>query len=330
MKSRKRNALYYRKDMSTIIRMKKLEMGPFIDNLSHEKQNFQVRATGYSKSIEYDNGGNPVKRMIIDRNNFQVLGAYAKVKAAVLRSKKKMPRFDPPAYYEMGGTVRNIGSSKPVYDKVLNIDIKSAYATCLFNHRFIDEATLDYLENEILENMTNRFIDSYGKKALDKIAKIKLKNRAKLIRLKSIGMLATRTLVVDYKKGKWKKTTLEENKYLRSVFMFAQYETGRIMKKIAKAYGRDFLFFWVDGIYVRKNAGAGKAEKILRDAGYRWHNNVLNNFKIWREVTKGISEDNSLGLRPRPGGKELIHIEFEKDGEIKPFAIPTGKIARNW
>lgn len=319
-----------------IIRMKKMAMMPFIKNLSDENKEFRVRSTGYSNSIQYDE----VKRMMVDRNNFQVMGAYAKVKSVVTKINKKVPKFNSPTYYLMGQTVRkNAGGnseSAPVFKKVINIDIKSAYATCLFNNGFIDKATLHYLEHEILEKMIENFAE-YRKIPVSKISAkdmLEIRNKMKIVRLKSIGMLATRTLDVQFKPGKtrsvWKKTVLEENKYLRSVFLWTQFEIGRIMTQIAKAYGPDFLFFWVDGIYVKREAGPEKAEAIMKAAGYKFHKYVLKNFKIWTETTKGIPAGNSLGLRPRPGGRELIKIEFTKDGEQKPFTIPTGKIARNW
>lgn len=327
--------------MSEVIRMKKMDLRPFISSLRNDNIKFRIRSTGYSNIVSYDINGFPVKRVLSDRTNFLLLGAFAKVKSAVQKSNKKVPYYTYPTFYSVGQDVKLHGnkssfSSAPMFKKVLNIDIKSAYPTCLFNNGFLDKKTLRYLEKEVLQKLVENF-SKYNKIPIKKInweQMNSIRNRWKEIRLKSVGMLATRTLDVLFtpgrKKSKWKSTKLVEDNYLRSVFLFAQYEIGRVMTKIAKAYGKDFLFMWVDGIYVKHNAGTKKAEKILKEFNYRWSTTVLKDFKVWTEVTKGIEEDRKRGIRKKLGGKEIIKIDFIKDGKHKPFSVPTGKIARHW
>lgn len=328
--------------MSTVIRIQKMNLRAFLRELRNENIAFNVRTTGYSNTVSYDNNGTKVKRIISDSNNFHLLGAYAKIKATVQRLNKKVPYFADPTYYLVGPdtkahSIKNSKASPPVFDKVLNIDIRSAYPYCLLNNGFIDKATLNYLEKEVRQNLRKNF----AKKRKIPISKISaedekwLKDRWKEVRLKSVGMLATRTLDVSYVRGRygksrWKHTRLEENEYLRSVFLFAQYEIGRIMTKIAKAYGRDFLFMWVDGIYVKRGAGTEKADKILKGLGYKYSTTILRKFRVWREITKGVAENHRGGIRYKPGGKEQIKIDFLKNKKSKPFSVPTGRLVRNW
>lgn len=328
--------------MSNVIRMKKMNLRGYLRELKSENLTFNVKVTGYSSTVSYENNGETVKYIMSDTNNFMLLGAYAKIKANAQKINKKVPYFTDPTYYLVGpdvksNSIKNSKASPPVFKKVLNIDIKSAYPNCLLNNGFIDKKTFNYIEKEVRQKIRENF----AKRNKIKLSEISaedekwLKDRWKEVRLKSVGMLATRTLDVSYVKGKygksvWKNTTLEENKYLRSIFLFAQYEIGRIMTKIAKAYGKDFLFMWVDGIYVKREAGTEKAHKILKEFGYKYSTTILRNFRVWRAITKGIPENNSRKLRYRPGGKELIKIDFLKNKKSKPFSVPTGKIVRNW
>ena len=328
--------------MSNVIRMKKMNLRGYLRELKSENLDFNVRVTGYSSTVSYENNGEVVKHIMSDTNNFMLLGAYAKIKANAQKINKKVPYYTDPTYYLVGsetkaGSVSTSKSSPPLFQKVLNIDIKSAYPNCLLNNGFIDKATFNYLEKVVRQKIRENFAKK-NKIPLSKISDDDekwLKDRWKEVRLKSVGMLATRTLDVSYVKGKygksvWKHTKLEKNDYLRSIFLFAQYEIGRVMKKIAKAYGKDFLFMWVDGIYVKREAGTKKADNILKEFGYRYSTTILRNFRVWREITKGIPENNPKKLRYRPGGKELIKIDFLKNKKSKPFSVPTGKMVRHW
>lgn len=108
------------------------------------------------------------------------------------------------------------------YKEVMNIDIKNAYASILFNDGFISPETFQYLE------------------------KIQ-----KLDRLASLGMLAYKRNIFEYVEGELKNTSVKIGEF-RDVFFYCVRKTAEIMRECEEVLGKDFLFTWVDGIYFRK------------------------------------------------------------------------------
>jgi hypothetical protein len=106
----------------------------------------------------------------------------------------------------------------------INIDLKSAYPTVLYNDGLISEDTYQYL-----------------------------KSIPKLDRLAAIGMLASKKHIFNYNEnGKlihYEKQTSE----LENFFYHCVKRVGDIMNDLKKYAGPDYLFTWVDGIYLKPN-----------------------------------------------------------------------------
>ena len=91
---------------------------------------------------------------------------------------------------------------------------------------------------------------------------------SKLARLASIGTLAkkTRTIVYDgVKENDMGLTHSEMTEYLWDTICF---KVGEIMSRAAKKAGNDFIFFWVDGIFITGN-GQAEIVKLFKNAGYK-------------------------------------------------------------
>lgn len=105
------------------------------------------------------------------------------------------------------------------YNTVMNIDLKSAYATILLRDGFITKETFDYL------------------------AKC-----TKPERLASVGMLAARKNIFIFKDGVAVEHS-EVKEETSGVFFYAVQKTYEIMSRLKKICGQKYLFTWVDGIY---------------------------------------------------------------------------------
>jgi len=123
-------------------------------------------------------------------------------------------------------------------DEIYNIDIKSAYASILYNDKLISKKTYDYL--------------------------IKL---PKMERLASVGMLASKKH--HYEIDEKGEVTLDriERSETSDYFFYCVKRTSEIINHVSKHLGEAFLFSWVDGIYFYQNneKASISAMKIITD-----------------------------------------------------------------
>lgn len=172
--------------------------------------------------------------------------AFAKVKSDV--SKKMVPHIDPESLSYFQHDFRNT----EVIPEVFNIDLKSAYATCLFNAGYISEPTFQYL------------------------AKI-----TKNDRLAAVGMLASKKKIFDFDRSGKVFNYTENISPLQNFFFFAVKETAKIMDEIKRICGKDYLFTWVDGIYFRPNESiASDIMYYLETVNFKWSLDYLKDFDI--------------------------------------------------
>lgn len=135
---------------------------------------------------------------------------------------------------------------------VLNLDLKSAYATALYNAGYLSEDTALYL------------------------SKI-----PKLDRLAAVGMLASKKHIFDYDQtGKLVKYS-KEIAPTENFFYLAVQLVQNIMEDLKAACGQDYLFTWVDGIYFKPREGlADELIKITEAAKFSYTLETLNNFRV--------------------------------------------------
>lgn len=161
-------------------------------------------------------------------------------------------------------------------ETVINIDLKSAYATALYLRGIITEDTYDYLSRI-----------------------------PKLDRLASVGMLASRKHVFDYNnKGKLVSYKKEVSEY-ENFFFYAVRCVQEIMFVMRFIAGADYLFTWVDGIYIRPNIDkVAELTAYLQEINFNFTIETLQDFKV-RIVSNKVK------------------LDFKKEGKEKSFHIPA-------
>lgn len=164
------------------------------------------------------------------------------------------------------------------YDHIYNIDIKKAYAKTLLNELLITAQTYKYL---------------------DKLNKMD--------RLKVVGSLATQTILVEKENGVMKKgfPKIIEDENLRRCFFHVSNIIGEIMNMCAKIAGEDFIFFWVDGIFLRSDYKKFEILSYLSSLNYDASCEWLTDFNI--ESKSGY---NNITF-------------FDEDKNFKEFNLPN-------
>ena len=185
----------------------------------------------------------------------RVFSAYAKVKKDVTRFKVNKIRVDSLQYYSHNFSYDNFYA-----DRIYNIDIKSAYASILYNDGYITRTTFNYL-----------------------------KTLPKIDRLASVGMLASKKnifLMDATGKPISETTVVSENS---DYFFHCVKRCSEIINQASKHLGQAFLFSWVDGIYYLQEEQASiKASKIFKEYFYDEHKlitsfEILDNFEVTGE-----------------------------------------------
>ena len=137
--------------------------------------------------------------------------------------------------------------------KVLNIDISAAYATCLHRHGLITERTHN---------------------ALKKLPKIE--------RLPCVGMLATSHTKFIYSGGEC--VGLEPYRApTANIFFFLIDEINYIMQQIQFLLGSKFIFYWVDGVFFDADTSPEiiqEIESYLTELGYNYKYEIVEDFKL--------------------------------------------------
>jgi hypothetical protein len=155
----------------------------------------------------------------------------------------------------------NFGSAdnlKPfTADRVLNIDISSAYATCLLVSGLITQRTFDYL-----------------------------KTLKKEERLPAVGMLARSNCTWKYTHGVcddivvYREPTAE-------LFFYIIEEINYVMRSLQWELGQNFYFYWVDGVFFDWNTPKGlvsRCERILSESGYPYKYELVENFVLKKDT----------------------------------------------
>ena len=180
------------------------------------KMNFCVKNSSYSTVIETDNAQ---IRFVTQTYSDAVFMAAQKIKADVNRSdlgKAIMAGNYSTANYDSAN-----GQPDGKWPHIVNIDISSAYATCLLNSKLISQATYDFLQ---------------------KIPKTE--------RLPAMGMLARNQVVINFENGEPTSHTRDVAPTAQ-IFFFVISEINKLMEKARQMAGDFYLFHWVDGIFLK-------------------------------------------------------------------------------
>lgn len=186
-----------------------------------------------------------------NRQNKRTFAAYSKLKSDLNKVKTPNVNSSEVRYFE-----HNFNKDA-YFQKVINIDLKSAYTTILFNDKMITEKTHDYISN-----------------------------CKKQERLAAVGMLASRKRIFEFKNGN--PISFKEEKSIYSGFFFyCVKRTSEIMDELKKICGQNYLFTWVDGIYFLPNEDIVRdCMEYLNNIAFNFHIDILTNFSVVLKMEK--------------------------------------------
>jgi hypothetical protein len=240
---------------------------------------FQVKHSNYNTQII---GQESVIKFIQTEHSIKVFIAYNKIVADLKKSDKTVEIL------QGDWSTENFDSKnglKPCsYKTVLNLDITSAYPYCLFINKLICLDTFNYLM------------------ALPKNE-----------RLPAIGMIAKKSVWIDYQKGKATTWDVKTGEYA-NIFFFVIQQITDLMAWAADIAGDDFLFYWVDGIFLKPTISKKKLQEItgiFAEQGYYYKYENVKNFSVVRENDK-------------------LYINMIKNGDEKPYTMYDKNLARNF
>ena len=196
-----------------------------IDILNKLGVDFEVQHGTYTTTIVTEEGK---ARYMMNEYNNRVFRCAAMIKSDVLNSKNAQEIMASKYLKTNFGLSNNKNSYSA--KQVLNIDISSAYATCLYNNELITDKTYKVL-----------------------------KSLPKTERLPCVGMLATSHTKFQYSNGECYNVDLYRSP-TAPVFFYLIDEINYIMQNIQFLLAEDFIFYWVDGIFFNYNT---PPEKVL-------------------------------------------------------------------
>lgn len=147
--------------------------------------------------------------------------------------------------------------TRPIFKHIAyNIDINTAYPTCLFNDKLIDKKLFDQLMG--LE---------------------------KPERLAAIGMLAARKRMFKIVEGEVAEYIDNESEYAKYFFHCVK-TISQIIWNCEVISGTSYCFSWVDGLYVLDKSTAERCRRLIIDAGYKATVSEIQDFQYIPHDTK--------------------------------------------
>lgn len=215
------------------------------------------------------------KKFVHSMQGNRVFACYAKIKKDV--KNKPTPNID---RERLSYFVHDFKTDCFIGD-VINIDLKSAYATVLYRDGYISRDTFDYI--------------SAG---------------SKQERLVSVGMLASRKQHFKFDAGNiiFNDEIISE---FSNYFFYAVKRTSEIMGDLKTICGNNYLFTWVDGIYLLPNANTvQQCEDYLQENNFLYTTELLRDFDV-KITNKQVCVN------------FLKYSNSKKQWVPKPFNLPT-------
>jgi hypothetical protein len=227
-----------------------------IDLLNEFKMKFEVQNGTYTTTIITENGKTKYMMNTYPIRVFQVANM---IKSDVLKSENAKAIIEA-KYFK---TNFGFADSPKAYKakQVLNIDITSAYATCLVQNNLITQKTYEAL-----------------------------KKLSKKDRLPCVGMLATSHTKYFYENGEC--TNVDSFRaHTAPVFFYIIDEINYIMQNIQFLLGDKYIFHWVDGIFFDFKTDPKiikMIEEYLTEKGYQYKYEDVQNFKVETDNKKMV------------------------------------------
>ena len=209
---------------------------------------FEVQHGTYTTTIVTEE--KKVKYMMNKYNN-RVFACAKIIKRDVLKSPKAQDIMAD-KFFKINYGFSNLVESYQA-KRVLNIDISSAYASCLYNNKLITEATYQ-----------------------------RISTLPKVERLPVVGMLATSYTKFIYEKGECIDVKVHRAE-TANVFFYLIDEINYIMQEIRHLLGNYFIFYWVDGVFFSEETPKStikEVEHFLLELGYRYKYEAVRDFSI--------------------------------------------------
>lgn len=249
-----------------------------ITDLIREKIDFDVLATNYTTEIKLIDSGHSYFFSANSRLNFKLFGTLSKLKKETANIIIPDSAEGKISYYSLNKNNFKPRNGAGTYKKVFNIDITAAYATVLKNKKYISTE----LFNTIMK-------------------------LPKMDRLAIVGMLATKKVIYEIRNGKEKSARIETDEQRRKIFFEASKVIDEILFLCRQAAENSFLFFWVDGIYLKDTAAHDKIKNILSENGLNYKEQVLTDFNYIID-------------------SEVIYINYiNQEGTKKQFNLPINQ-----
>jgi len=138
-------------------------------------------------------------------------------------------------------------------NRVLNIDISKAYATCLRNSGLIQPQTFDYLNTLKKEQ-----------------------------RLPCVGFLAKSHCDWVYQKGECTDIITFQSD-TAEIFFYLIHQIDQLMRSVEYILGKYFYFYWVDGVffdYETPKHLVRQVEHLISEMGYHYKYEMVENFSL--------------------------------------------------
>jgi hypothetical protein len=244
-----------------------------------QKLDFKVKHSNYNTQII---GTETTLKFIQTEHPIRVFIAYNKI-VKDLKESSKTTEVLASEWSTANFNSRN-GLKPGFHPTILNLDLSSAYPYCLYLNKLITLDTFNYL----MQMPKNE-------------------------RLPAIGMIAKKSVWITYTGGKAEDWELKQGDYTQIFFYVIQQITD-LMEWAAEIAGDSFLFYWVDGIFIKPTISKKKLKEItdiFSEQGYYFKYENVKNCSIVRD-----------------GDKLLINMI--KNGEHKPYQMYDKNLARNF
>jgi len=248
--------------------------------LIDQKQSFTVHDGTYTTSIKVNNG--PTYKFVINEYHPSVFIAFKKILSDIKKN-PKLPEILSGEWSRINYASKN-GLKPGSYSNALNIDISAAYPYCLLNTGLISKESFDYL--------------------------MKL---PKFDRLPAIGMIARVNEKYIYEDGQCVSNETDRSEYYK-VFYYVIQQIEDLMQWAKDVAGDNYLFHWVDGIFLKKNTPSAvlrDIEAIFHEAGYRYKYESVRNCIIERQ-------------------EDMLEVSMVKNGVFKCFNFTDRNMQKNY
>lgn len=219
-------------------------------SMASTNKTFTYYMSNYSAKF-IDANGNVIKKILGGKRSNKMFAAANKIKSDIKKSDFVIPEFHKEIVQYYSYNKKYLSQPNFEVDRVINIDLRNAYATVLSKSGIITERTYNFL-------LTLEKVD----------------------RLIAVGMLAYEPEIFEYVKGVFKSYEKQKNEY-SIYFFYCIHEVFNIMSKCRKLLGDDFIFSWVDGFYFipRSQKKIDDVINYLNSIDYNYSCDELTGFK---------------------------------------------------